>query len=110
MVLLLTVTGLVCANAALVVFACHVDPLTGRIGPAAWRRAWLAKLRSGLCARRLAGWRLMRDTITGQNVASGSARLLAATLDPAARHALRPHVIEVAHSVALNGRDGGTGV
>lgn len=82
MVLLLL--GLVCANAALVVFAFHVDPLTGRIGPAAWR-ASLAKLRSELRARRLAGWRLMRDTIAGQNVASGAARLWAATRDPAAR-------------------------
>ncbi|WP_175774097.1 hypothetical protein [Burkholderia anthina] len=74
MVLLLT--GLICANAALLVFALHVDPLTGRIGHAA-RRAWCAQLRTGWRTCWLTGWQIMRNTFTGQHAASRSARLLA---------------------------------
>ncbi|MDS0859802.1 hypothetical protein NUV25_19015 [Burkholderia pseudomultivorans] len=71
MVLLLI--GLVCANGALIAFALHVDPLTGRIGRAA-RRASLARLR----ARWRAGsgvWRqIVHDTIARQDASSRSVR------------------------------------
>ena len=75
--MVLQLTGLICANAALLVFALHVDPLTGRIGHVV-RRAWCAQLRTGWRTCWLTGRQLMRNTVTGRNAASRSARLLAA--------------------------------
>ncbi|KWF72268.1 hypothetical protein [Burkholderia pseudomultivorans] len=74
MVLLLI--GLVCANGALIAFALHVDPLTGRIGRAA-RRASLARLRTRWRAGWVVWWQVVHDTIAGQDAGSRSVRFLA---------------------------------
>ncbi|AOI90407.1 hypothetical protein NUV26_06925 [Burkholderia pseudomultivorans] len=74
MVLLLI--GLVCANGALVAFALHVDPLTGRIGHAA-RRASFAWLRARWRVGWLAWRQVVRDTLAGRDAGSRPVRLLA---------------------------------